>query len=206
MCRALSVPVVGGNVSLYNDSVSGPIPPTPTLAMVGKADGSSPGLSLSGEGDLFLVGFDGGALGGSAVLDHLGGSDAFPTLPEDADAATAVETIRTVAADESTVAVHDVSHGGLAVALAEMVTDEVGADVSVSDYVSLFEETPGRVVVETTDEAALRDLAGDVPVVELGTTTDDATLSLTVDSDGDEVAYGAADIAALRDVLARELD
>ncbi|RDZ37508.1 MULTISPECIES: phosphoribosylformylglycinamidine synthase subunit PurL [unclassified Haloferax] len=206
MCRALSVPVVGGNVSLYNDSVSGPIPPTPTLAMVGKADGSSPGLSLSGEGDLFLVGHSGGALGGSAVLDHLGGSDAFPTLPEDADAATAVETIRTVAADESTVAVHDASHGGLAVALAEMVTDEVGADVSVSDYVSLFEETPGRVVVETTDEAALRDLAGDVPVVELGTTTDDATLSLTVDSDGDEVAYGAADIAALRDVLARELD
>jgi len=138
------------------------------------------------------------------VLEHAGGSDAFPTLPEDADAATAVETIRAVAADEATVAVHDVSHGGLAVALAEMVTDEVGADVSVSDYVSLFEETPGRVVVETTDEAALRDLAGDVPVVELGTTTDDATLSLTVD--GDEVAYGAGDIAALRDVLARELD
>lgn len=113
-------------------------------------------------------------------------------------------TIQAVAADDSTVAVHDVSHGGLAVALAEMVTDEVGADVSVDDYVSLFEETPGRVVVETTDEAALRDLAGDVPVVELGTTTDDATLSVAVD--GDEAAYDAADIADLRDVLARELD
>ncbi|WP_416839237.1 phosphoribosylformylglycinamidine synthase subunit PurL [Haloferax sp. DFSO52] len=204
MCSALSVPVVGGNVSLYNDSVSGPIPPTPTLAMVGTAAGNSPGLSLSGDGALFVVGTAAGSLGGSALLAHAGGSDAFPALPDDEDAATAIETIQAVAAADSTLAVHDVSHGGLAVALAEMVTDEIGADVAVEDFVALFDETPGRVVVETTDEDALRELAGDVPVVELGTTTDDATLSLSVGDD--ELAYGATDIAELRDVLTRELD
>ncbi|ELZ91529.1 phosphoribosylformylglycinamidine synthase II [Haloferax mucosum ATCC BAA-1512] len=204
MCRALSVPVVGGNVSLYNDSVSGPIPPTPTLAMVGEAAGRSPGLSLTGEGDLFVVGTAGDALGGSTFLANAGGTDAFPALPDAEDAATAVETIRSVAAADSTLAAHDVSHGGLAVALAEMVTDEVGADVAADDLVSFFDETPGRVVVETTDEDALRDLAGDVPVIELGTTTDDATLSVSVGDD--DLAYGVGDIADLRDVLTRELD
>jgi phosphoribosylformylglycinamidine synthase len=204
MCSALSVPVVGGNVSLYNDSVSGPIPPTPTLAMVGTADGNSPGLSLSGDGDLFVVGTAGDALGGSVYLAHAGGSDAFPSLPDAAEAATAIEAIQAIAAADSTTAVHDVSHGGLAVALAEMVTDEVGADVAVEDVVALFDETPGRIVVETTDEDALRELAGDVPVVELGTTTDDATLSLS--ADGTALAFDAGEIADLRDVLERELD
>ncbi|KAB1196733.1 MULTISPECIES: phosphoribosylformylglycinamidine synthase subunit PurL [Haloferax] len=203
MCSALSVPVVGGNVSLYNDSVSGPIPPTPTLAMVGTADGNSPGMSLTGDGDLFLVGYPGDALGGSALLHHEGGSDAFPELPDDETAAAALEAIRAIATDDSTHAVHDVSHGGLAVTLAEMVTEDVGADVAVETVVQLFDETPGRVVVESTDVDALVSLAGDVPIYELGTTTDD---SLGVSVDGDYVAFDAAKIADLRDVLTRELD
>ncbi|WP_411968252.1 phosphoribosylformylglycinamidine synthase subunit PurL [Haloferax sp. YSSS75] len=204
MCSALSVPVVGGNVSLYNDSVSGPIPPTPTLAMVGTADGNSPGMSLSGEGDLFLVGYPGDALGGSTLLNQVGGSDAFPTLPDGEDAAAVIETIRAVATDDSTRAVHDVSHGGIAVTLAEMVTDDVGVDVAVENFVQLFDETPGRVVVESTDVDALVSLAGGVPIYELGTTTDSGYLGVTVDDD--YVAFDAPKIADLRDVLARELD
>ncbi|KTG14790.1 phosphoribosylformylglycinamidine synthase subunit PurL [Haloferax profundi] len=204
MCSALSVPVVGGNVSLYNDSVSGPIPPTPTLAMVGEAAGNSPGMSLSGEGDLFLVGYPGDALGGSTLLQHEGGSDAFPALPDDETAAAALDAIRAIATDDSTLAVHDVSHGGLAVTLAEMVTEDVGADVAVENVVQLFDETPGRVVVESTDVDALVSLAGDVPLYELGTTTDDDYLGVTVD--GDHVAFDAPKIADLRGVLTHELD
>jgi len=56
MCSTLDVPVVGGNVSLYNDSVAGPIPPTPTLALAGTKQGyEAPPMGLSGEGTLLLV-------------------------------------------------------------------------------------------------------------------------------------------------------
>ncbi|MFB6123847.1 MAG: phosphoribosylformylglycinamidine synthase subunit PurL [Haloferacaceae archaeon] len=204
MCSTLSVPVVGGNVSLYNDSAAGPIPPTPTLAMVGTKDGyDAPTLSLSGEGTLLLVGAAGDALGGSEYLAQLGGSDRFPTLPD--DPATLVETLAAVANRESTLATHDVSHGGLAVTLAEMVTDDTGAAVELDDAVAAFDETPGRAVVETTDSAGVREaFDGVAPVEELGAATDDGTLSLTVA--GETLSYTAADLADLRSVVERELD
>jgi phosphoribosylformylglycinamidine synthase len=204
MCRDLSVPVVGGNVSLYNDSASGPIPPTPTLAMVGtKAGYEAPPLSLAGEGELLLVGAAGGALGGSEYLARAGGSDAFPALPD--NGSDVVATLAAVADLPSTLAVHDVSHGGLAVTLAEMVTTDAGADASVDSAVAFFDETPGRAVVETTDAAAVREaFDGVAPVETLGTATDDGVLDVSV---GDEaVTADAAEIAGLRDVLARELD
>ncbi|MFC4358702.1 phosphoribosylformylglycinamidine synthase subunit PurL [Halobium salinum] len=204
MCRDLSVPVVGGNVSLYNDSVAGPIPPTPTLAMVGTREGySAPGSALSGEGTLLLVGDAGGALGGSEYLATTGGSDRFPALPE-----TPTPTLRAIAdvADaEGTLAVHDVSDGGLAVALAEMVTDDAGLSAAVDDALALFDETPGRAVVETTDpESVTERFDGVADVVELGSADGSGRLELTV---GDEsLEYGVAEIRELRDVLAQGLD
>ncbi|MFC4450037.1 phosphoribosylformylglycinamidine synthase subunit PurL [Halorussus aquaticus] len=237
MCAALDAPVVGGNVSLYNDSPSGPIPPTPTLAMTGTKEGydvseqgsearrtksyGAPPAALSGEGTLLVVGDSGGTrLGGSEYLAQMGGSDRFPTLPE--NPREVVETLAEVADAPDTLAVHDVSHGGLAVALAEMVSADAGATVEVEDIEALFAETPGRAVVETTDPEAVREaFAGVAPVAELGTADDSGALDLTVGSaerssadsraasprdDGEELTYDAAEIAALRDVLARELD
>jgi len=203
-CADLSVPVVGGNVSLYNDSASGPIPPTPTLAMVGTTpDYEAPPLALSGEGTLLQVGAPGGALGGSEFLAQAGGSDRFPALPD--DPAAVVDAIRTVARQASTLAVHDVSHGGLAVALAEMVTDDAGADVSVDDPVALFDETPGRVVVETDDPDAVRAACeGVVPVDRLGDATGDGSLRLSVGNEA--VAVDADGIREWRGVIERELD
>jgi phosphoribosylformylglycinamidine synthase len=204
MCSALSVPVVGGNVSLYNDSVSGPIPPTPTLAMMGVKDGyDAPPAAFAGEGTVLVVGDAGGALGGSEYLAQAGGSDGFPALPD--DPAAAIAALATVANQASTLAVHDVSHGGLAVSLAEMVTEDAGADVAVDDAVALFDETPARAVVETTDPDAVRAaFEGVAAVEELGEATADGELSLSV---GDkELTYSAADVAALRDVIARELE
>ena len=204
MCADLATPVVGGNVSLYNDSESGPIPPTPTLAVVGtKAGYDAPPAALSGEGELLVVGDAGDALGGSEYLAAAGGSDAFPRLPE--NPADLVATIAEVARDESTLATHDVSHGGLAVTLAELVTTDAGADVAVDDAVALFDETPGRVVIETTDPEGVRAaFAGVAPVGSLGTATDDGVLSLTV---GEEtVGYDAETVAELRDVIPETLE
>jgi phosphoribosylformylglycinamidine synthase len=201
MCRDLAVPVVGGNVSLYNDSVAGPIPPTPTVAMIGVREGyDAPPMTVSGEGTLLEVGARGDALGGSTYLATQGGSDAFPDLP--ADPTAAVDAIRAVADLDSTLATHDVSHGGLAVTLAEMV-GEAGVEATVESVEALFDETPGRIVVETTDPAAVEEAAGDVPVRDLGAATNDASLGLSV---GEERLVREVDaIRELRDVIDREL-
>ncbi|MXR41435.1 phosphoribosylformylglycinamidine synthase subunit PurL [Halobaculum sp. WSA2] len=204
MCADLSIPVVGGNVSLYNDSVAGPIPPTPTLAVIGTTAGfSAPPAAFDGEGTVLAVGAAGGALGGSEFLAQATGTDRFPDLPENAPAV--LRTLAAVADRDDTLAVHDVSHGGLAVALAEMVTGEAGADVALDDALALFDETPGRAVIETTDPDAVRDaFEGVAPVESLGEATADGTLSLTVDDA--EVRYDAASIRDLRAVIERELD
>ena len=205
-CAGLDVPVVGGNVSLYNDSAAGPVPPTPTLAVIGTKRGyDAPGIELSGQSDteLLVVGEGSDRLGGSEYLVRCDGSDRFPTLPE--DPADAVDVLARVASLESTVAAHDVSHGGLVVTLAEMVTEEAGVDVSLPDRIAAFEETPGRLVVETTDENAVREAVGDaVPVESLRACTDDGRFSLSVD--GETVTLPAGEIADMRAVIERELE
>jgi phosphoribosylformylglycinamidine synthase II len=214
MCASLEAPVVGGNVSLYNDSPAGPIPPTPTLALVGTKDGyDAPPMALAGEGDLLLVGDLALAgetearLGGSELLAQFGGSDRFPVLPE--NPRELVEAIATVADFDSTLSTHDVSHGGLAVSLAEMIHADAGTEVTLDDDAGvpelLFHEQPGRVVVETADPDAVRDaFDGIAPVTRIGTVDGSGTLRVSV---GGEFATAEADeIASLRSVIADELE
>ena len=214
MCRELEVPVVGGNVSLYNDSPAGPVPPTPTLAMTGtKAGYEAPPLTLDGRGELLVVGGAGTeaadrlALGGSELLVLYGGADRFPALPD--DPAALVDAVCDVATDEATLATHDVSHGGLAATLAEMV-GEAGAAVTVptedtDPANALFSEAVGRVVVETTDPAAVRQRFDGVgPVMHLGDATENGTLEIAA---GDAtLSSDATRIGELRSVIADELD
>jgi phosphoribosylformylglycinamidine synthase II len=214
MCATLNVPVVGGNVSLYNDSPTGPIPPTPTLALVGtKESYDAPTLSLAGEGELVVVGDRPLAgdvdprLGGSEYLARLGGSDRFPALPS--NPAELVTTLADVADRETTLASHDVSHGGLAVTLAEMVTDETGADLTLDTPASgaelLFHEQPGRVVVETTAPGAVeRAFEGVAPVTRLGTIDDSGSLSVTVG--GERIDVDADTLADWRGCIGETLD
>jgi phosphoribosylformylglycinamidine synthase len=198
-CSALDAPVVGGNVSLYNDSVAGPIPPTPTLAVLGTRRGvDAPPATLDG------TAADASALvvvGGTGETDALGGSAyLFPSLP--ADPADVVASLARVARLPSTLASHDVSEGGLAVTLAELV-DDAGAAVTLPTRAAAFAETPGRLVVQTTDPDAVRDAAGDLTVTRIGDVTTDGTLSLTV---GEEtLTVTAAAIRTHRDVIASEL-
>ncbi|WP_017342424.1 phosphoribosylformylglycinamidine synthase subunit PurL [Halorubrum sp. T3] len=211
-CAALDTPVVGGNVSLYNDSVEGPIPPTPTLAVLGTTRGyDAPPAALdadrAADSELLLVGAGGDALGGSEYLAHAGGSDRFPTLPDESGAADdlggLVASLAAAARHESTLAAHDVSEGGLAVALAELITDDAGVDTTLPDRVAAFDETPGRLLVQTTDPEAVAAAVGDLPVFRLGDVTTDGALSLTV---GDEsVALSADAVRDRRDVIEREL-
>ncbi|WP_435317975.1 phosphoribosylformylglycinamidine synthase subunit PurL [Haloarchaeobius sp. TZWSO28] len=219
MCADLSVPVVGGNVSLYNDSPSGPIPPTPTLMMVGTKEGyDAPPMHAAPEGELLLVGDrtlsagDEFRLGGSEYLAQAGGSDQFPELPE--NPADFVAALADVADAEHVEAVHDVSHGGLAVALAEMVHADAGLSVELPENGGLtsrdeqtgllFHEQPGRGLIQTTEPEAVREaFDGVAPVEHIGSGMRDGALELSVS--WTDLRYDADEIATLRAVIENEL-
>ena len=213
MCRDLSIPIVGGNVSLYNDSATGPIPPTPTLSMVGTRDGyHAPPTALSGDGTLLLVGDRALAghrtgLGGSEYLSRFGGTDRFPALSENPE--SFVATLAAVADHDATTTVHDASHGGLAVTLAEMVSPSVGAVVELdgppSAAEALFHEQPGRAVIETQNPRAVHEaFVGVAPVCELGDANPSGRLELAVG--GVELSMTADEIAERRAVIDREMN
>lgn len=210
-CSELNVPVVGGNVSLYNDSATGPIPPTPTLAMVGTREGYDvPPTRLSGNGTLLVVGDpalagDEPSLGGSELLALFGGSDRFPAPAE--NVTEFVDGLAAIANAEETLTTHDVSHGGIAVALAEM-TGESGAHVDLSGGPAigrLFNERAGRAVIETRAPEEVREqFKGVAPVTEIGKSISEDVLR--IDTDAGRLSVSAGAVVELRSTLARELD
>jgi phosphoribosylformylglycinamidine synthase len=187
-CEALALPVIGGNVSLYNESGGHDIDPTPVVGLLGVVDSlvaPPPGWSWN-EGDtLVLVGrraapdpqpFPLGGTKWATMRGRRGGR--VPQFEPDPFARTvrfvASEVAAICAARASDVtAVHDVGAGGLAVALAEMVAvTGVGADVAdLLGHGELFSEFPGRFVMTTSDVDAFsaRAQAADVALVRLGT-------------------------------------
>ncbi|SCX45594.1 phosphoribosylformylglycinamidine synthase [Klenkia marina] len=182
-CRALGLPVTGGNVSLYNQTGDVPINPTPVIGVLGvHADVRTRvggGWRAAGE-TLLLLGDTRPEFGGSAwasvVHGHLGGLP--PQLDLDAERALA-ELLAGLAADGAVTSAHDLSDGGLAQALTESALRYgVGATVRVEGdpTAALFAESVARAVVTTTDAAAVRAAAeaAGVPVTELGTTGGDA--------------------------------
>jgi Phosphoribosylformylglycinamidine (FGAM) synthase, synthetase domain len=172
----------------------------------------APPAALTGDGTLLLVGHghQSNNLGGSELLTQFGGTDKFPVLPS--NPAAVIDALARVADHQSTLATHDVSTGGLAVTLAELITSDAGARVTVRNKTSLFTETPGRAVIETTDPDAVREIfEGVAPVVSLGDTTTDGTLKIDIDQEdtSDEspaVTTDAATVADQRRVLQNTLE
>jgi phosphoribosylformylglycinamidine synthase len=158
--RALDVPIVGGNVSLYNESRGRDIDPTPVVGMVGlidELDRRPPGVALVDGGRLLLLGEAGAdSLAGSAWArrrGHLGGE--LPAVDYDRHRAL-LGVVRGLVADGMLVGVHDVSDGGVGVALAEMAfAGGVGFRVfGIDGHAQLFSEAPSRAVVCATPEQA----------------------------------------------------
>jgi phosphoribosylformylglycinamidine synthase len=156
-CEALGIPVVGGNVSLYNEGPSGPILPTPVVGIVGRLpDASRAGrIGFLRQGDaIALVGrFEPSPVG--SELAKLTGAPVAGTLPlMDRQAVRdAHETVRAAVQAGALHSAHDVSEGGLAVAVAECcIAGEVGAQVRLPD---MFGEAPGRAFVVSGTEDAL---------------------------------------------------
>jgi phosphoribosylformylglycinamidine synthase II len=162
-CEALGVPVVGGNVSLYNEAPSGPIFPTPVVGMVGHLpDAACAGrLGFVQGGDLIaLAGPFAPSLTGSELAKLRGQAPAGELPPMDTQAVRdAQEDVRERVRSRALHNAHDISEGGLAVALAECcIAGGIGAKVRLPEGVDPFAEAPGRGFVVSGDEQALAGL------------------------------------------------
>jgi phosphoribosylformylglycinamidine synthase II len=155
-CRALGVPVVSGNVSLYNETDGRGILPTPGLAMVGLLEGPTPALAphFPAAGlEVALLGEVGeGWLGGSAYLSALHGVEAGRPPPVSYAAELELHArLRRLVREGVVVVAHDLSDGGLAVALAELCLGGVGGAFALPGGGRadgrLFGEDHGRALV-----------------------------------------------------------
>ncbi|CAN5544890.1 phosphoribosylformylglycinamidine synthase subunit PurL [soil metagenome] len=160
-CRALDLPVVSGNVSLYNETPDGPILPTPVVGTIGLIQDRDRALRMTwSEGDaIWLLGDaadDVEALAGSELAWRRGQRGGAPALDLPAVVGM-VRLLPELAAASVIGAAHDLSVGGLGVALARVaVASGVGAEISVesapSPTATLFAERVGRVIVALTPE------------------------------------------------------
>jgi len=175
-CRALAIPVVGGNVSLYNEGADGPIYPTPVVGLLGELpDVHRAGrLGFRAEGDRIAVaGAYAPEIRGSE-LARLGGTELPHALP-DCDIASVYAThraVRDAVRSGALASAHDIAEGGLATALAECcLASGLGAEVVLEDTVkplrALFGESPGGFVVSGGD-ADLRALGEQIELQIVG--------------------------------------
>ena len=154
-CEALGIPVVGGNVSFYNETDGVDIYPTPVVGMLGFCDpmpATPPRLDGAAAGmELWLVGpedpLDFAASAYSRVIfDHIGGR---PVEPRAEVAMASVEAALSLA-HAGTPVVHDISAGGAAVALTEIcIRSGIGAAIDPMNWRYLFSETPHTFLAVT---------------------------------------------------------
>ena len=183
-CRRFNTPVVGGNVSLYNESPAGTVDPTPTVGMVGLIE-KERWITRQGfqrESDLiWLVGGLGDEMGGSLYLRSIHGLKIGSPPRLDYEQALAVHQFLATAIRSGWVqSAHDCSDGGLAVALAESCVSgdvKTGAEISVNvrgrrtDEL-LFNESQSRILFSSrpgsTAELQLLADRHKVDLIELG--------------------------------------
>ena len=177
-CAVLGVPVTGGNVSFYNQTGTTAIHPTPVVGVLGVHDDvrRRTGIGFAPGNALLLLGSTRPEFGGSAwahvMHGHLGG------LPPEPDLAAEQRLARLMvqaASDGVVTAAHDISDGGLAVALAEScLRGGTGCRVNLGDdpFTALFSESAARAVVAVPGADAFAALASEhgVPCARIGET------------------------------------
>ncbi len=150
-CETLGIPVVGGNVSFYNETEGEDINPTPVVGLLGLADPAPerpPRLSRAREGmEIWELGPKStGNFAGSALQRLRGEPGGRPSPADPEDAVRVTELARDLAYHVPVL--HDISDGGLAVGLAEIcIASQIGAVVDSTSIQLLFSEDPHRLLV-----------------------------------------------------------
>ena len=175
-CVALGIPVIGGNVSLYNESRGADIDPTPVVGVIGLIDDlpDAPPPARLREGDtIVLMGTTRAELGGSVWATLHGLRNGAPPVADLAVAARLHELVAALVAERVPSGIHDCSDGGLAIALAEMaINGETGFEVQIGDALGCFSESTSRVVVslaaDHVDAVLGRAQSAGVPAAVIG--------------------------------------
>ena len=208
-CVAFDSPVVGGNVSLYNETNGHDIAPTPVVGVVGmhpNLKNRPPGMALSSGMALVLLGNDADldtAMGGSRWAWEIGGckDGRLPEFDLDQAVRTASFVVSLVQEGHCR-AVHDIGEGGIGVAVAEMaIAGRIGIRVfGYDDHVSMFNESGGRVLVgiglSEIDELLKKAESARIPARKIG------------ESGGSVVQFGEAKpmpVASLETAARRQL-
>lgn len=193
-CRHFNTPVTGGNVSFYNENPEGAVFPTPTIGMLGVIDHvatQATRFPFEEEGDVILELHPSsrrhGGLEASEYLSHMHGTTAGDAPLFDLDEEAAVQQACLMAIRKGWVrSAHDISDGGLLIALAEMslASNGLGADIELPTNegdrldATLFSEAQSRILLSAAPDHAARierELAGsNVAVTRLGRVTSDA--------------------------------
>jgi phosphoribosylformylglycinamidine synthase len=182
-CRFFDTPITGGNVSLYNETLGEAIWPSPVMGIVGLMKTGAP-MTIPFKNEARTVMLVGGL--GSCELTRFGGTQYAKVvlkemwgLPPALDMEyekRVQEAIREMVTGGHVESAHDLSDGGLAVALAECCAGGVGATVEISGQlrqeIALFHEGPSRIIVSTSTPHVVEKLAEEngVEAVRIGVT------------------------------------
>ncbi|MBA2776922.1 MAG: phosphoribosylformylglycinamidine synthase subunit PurL [Chloroflexia bacterium] len=181
-CRQLGVPIVSGNVSLYNETGGVPIKPTPMVGCVGVVDsvGDATGIAWNDGDDIYLLGESAPGLGGSEYLSTVHGRIAGAPAPIDFDLERRLQHfLRALVVSGAVSAVHDIADGGMAVALSEMaMSANAGAEIALGtddkrNDLRWFGESASRALVAapSSQRGSIENvaLAAGVAAIRIGT-------------------------------------
>ena len=179
MASVLNIPFISGNVSFYNEWHGKTIPPTPTITAIGKVNDvrkTATSYFKRKGSSIFLIGKTKKEMGGSEYYRAL---NIYAGIVPRTDAATLkryVERVVKAIEDGIIISAHDISNGGMAVAIAEMSFGGVGAEIWLDELnglredIKLFSESNTRWIVETRDEDALKDVFKGLSIYKIGET------------------------------------
>ncbi len=178
----LGVPVIAGNVSLYNESGNGSIPPSPMIAIMGRLDDvdKAIGSHIPDEScELYLIGKRKRELGGSVYYDLNGVLGNTIPRPDLSELLAAGRAIRKCAGNHHIEACHDISEGGLATSLSEMLfTNEIGVSIDIPEDAQtipfLYGESFGFLLAikkEHTETCRTIFTEEGIPLIHIGETT-----------------------------------
>jgi phosphoribosylformylglycinamidine synthase subunit PurL len=184
-CRELGTPVIGGNVSLYNETNGEAVYPTPVVGMVGLIHDTAhiTTQTFKNEGDvIFLLGETKAEIGGSEYQKQMQGSiSGRPPVLDLAVERTLQKTVLSAIQQGWVASAHDLAEGGLAVALVESAAPGLGAvvnwETALRPDIALFSESQSRILLSVKPEnaAEVRGIvqANGIACTELGIVTGD---------------------------------